>query len=188
MRRITLFVVLLACTVLSSCAGLSSEEQGGPTDAVTSVGSGAGYFRVVKIFERPWHIECSEERCISGRTLASFDIPLPRGLESFDVTVTVTAEYTLSASDTAQLHVWYCPIDTPPLPCPRQFLSPDLLPLSSSVDPTTTTLSWFGDDFPAGSYEGWHYQLQALVFNRSGDSEARMSGSKMTVVVEMARG
>ncbi|CAN5247740.1 hypothetical protein BH20ACT24_BH20ACT24_04460 [soil metagenome] len=187
MRGIRVIVALLVCVVMSSCAGLSSEGKTGPAGEDASAGSSAGYLRVVKTFERPWQVACSGEECGSAG-LASFDTPLPRGVESFDVTVTVTMDYTLSASDTAQLHVFHCPNDSPPVPCPIQFLPPDLLPLSSSVDPTTTTLSWAGRNFGAGGFEGWHYQLEALVFDGSGDSKARMSGSKMTVVVEMTRG
>ncbi len=104
------------------------------------------------------------------------------------MTVTVTMDYMLSASDAALLHLFYCPKDTPPIPCPLQFLPPDPLPLSSAADPTTTTLSWVGRNFGVGDYEGWHYSLLAELQLGSGDARAKMSGSKMTVVVEMTRG
>lgn len=89
MRRIGILIVVLAFTALSSCAGLSPEGELGPTgDADVA----SGHLRVVKVFERPWEVDCSGEECGSA-TLASFDTPLPQGVESFDVTVTVTLDF-----------------------------------------------------------------------------------------------
>lgn len=70
----------------------------------------------MKTFERPWQVACSGGEC-GQEFLASIDTAVPGGVTSFDVTVTLMMDYMLRASDAAQLHLFYCPIDTPPVPC-----------------------------------------------------------------------
>ncbi len=152
----------------TACAGLgagSSSRRG-----VAAAGSDpAGYLRVVRTADKAWSVECINDPC-SSTPRFSTNVPVPDGVMSFDLVLTVTMQYTTTRRDWGEAEVTYCPYAIPPPPCAYLTLEPGRFPLASAAMPggATTTMTWSKKGLSAG-YSAWHYQLLITPWDGSGD-------------------
>lgn len=179
---------LLALSTIPLIIAAWAWSSAGGTGVTASLDASeaAPFMRVVKVVDHPWHKTCTGVECGStDYPIRSFDTAIPTGVARFDVVLTLTINFRLSAADRAASHVFHCPNADLPVPCPLSFLAPDLLPLAPTKGATTTTLQWYGKGFPTADYLGWHYELHAQFVDGSGDGQVTISGSKMVASFEM---
>lgn len=167
-------VVLLA---LASCAD-ARQQSGGAPDRVAP----ERFRRIVRQQARQYDFTCTDPSSCSPATIANWPVPDPRGPGEFQLVITLTFSYRLSAGDLAHLGIsTTCPLTDPPSPCPTPVPS-RTMPLASHDGPMTTTVMWalHPRDGP-GSF----VHFMADLDDRSGDGSVRLATRRVTAVFEM---
>jgi hypothetical protein len=126
-------------------------------------------------FERSWTITCTPNAC-EQLPIGYLELSTPANV---DVVATATLEYKTSAGDRARLELFYTPSGTPG---PRITMPPGKFHLSSATF-SSTTLSWAQKDVPGGG-QGYFFQAGISAEDNDGDGKARVSGARVTLVVE----
>lgn len=151
----------LALLVLASCA----QDPGKP-------GSGAarslpeGFRRIVRTQRQARDFTCTDPSACQPATIAVWPVPDPRGQGDFQLVITLTFSYRLSAGDLAHLGIdTSCPLTEPPAPCPTP-APRRMTPLTSHDGPMTTTVTW---GLPARAGPGSFVYFMADLDDRSGD-------------------
>ena len=166
LRRSKLLVLLLVAAGVTAAA---------VTAAVTRAPDSSGVSRLERTTVLRWASFCESDDC--GIATTPIRYTTPTDVASVDVTLSVTLDYKTSRGDTANAGV---SLDdgTPPYDALRPSY-----PLGTSRTPTSTTLTWARRDLPAS---GRAYTFWLSVASRDGnrDGASRVSGSRMTVVIE----
>ena len=166
MRRLK-FLVLALLVAGTTAVGI--------TAAVTRTADSEGVSRVERRMMVSWASDCETDNC--GIVTTPIAYTTPAAPASVDLTLTVTLDYRTSRRDTARAGV---SLDdgTPPF----ERMRPSY-PLTTARTPTTTTLTWMRRDVPAAGKE-YTFRLSVAPGDRNSDGGSRVSGTRMTVVIE----
>lgn len=171
-----LLAVAIAFLVLTSCADL--RQPRGASDRVTP----EGFLRIVKHLNPPSDFTCTDPSSCQFPTIASWPIPAPRGPGKYQLVISLTFAYRLSAGDLAHLGIsTSCPLTDPPAPCPTP-VPYRTTPLASHDGPMTTTVTWALP--PRNGPGSWVY-FMAELDDGSGDGSIHFVTRRVTAVFEM---
>ncbi len=186
-RRATLQTLVVGLALLGQACGALADPSTGGTSPVPSpvTRADSAITRVIRTFEykEPWRAQCDLAGCASV-PIAWADVRTPPSLDSVGVVVTVTLDYLVEGPDYAEVELVYTAGGAPG---PRLTLPPGRFPLTSpqgSVVNTTTSMHW-GRRRIAGAGEEYSFQAEVIARDMDGDGGSSVSGSLITLVVEL---
>lgn len=184
MWPLTLAALLLlapACGSPERSSGPAASPSTLPTDERTN----SALQRITRSFaiRSRWEAICTPDGC-GGLPIAWVDLATPGSPSDVSVAVIATFDFAVAGGDSAEAELVYTPARG--APGPRLTLPPGRFPIRPSNDSLTDsiTLSW-GKRQIAGKGQEYSFQLEILAKDDSGDSRASVSGSKVTLIVEL---
>ena len=170
--------VALAVLVLASCAEVSGQTG----DPAVLRPAPEGFRRIVRTQDRFREFTCTDPSACQPATVAVWPVPDPRGPGEFQLVITLTFSYRLSAGDLAHLGIsTSCPLTDPPSPCPTPAPS-RTMPLTFHDGPMTTTVTWA---LPPRDGPGSFVYFMADLDDRSDDGSIHLVTRRVTAVFEM---
>jgi hypothetical protein len=172
-------LVLVALGV-SSCARVPVTASRAQASTTASPVPATKVLRVVKTVQGRWGGSCTVGCSVGAPVFAT--IPTPAGAARFDVVVTVTMDYAISARDTGRVGLIYCRAELG-VDCPFHgvLMLPGRFPIASSH---TITLTWVAKGLRSDS-QGWIYSSDIELHDGSGDDKVTIHGNVATAVFEM---
>jgi hypothetical protein len=154
----------------------------GESDLLASDLSGT-HRRVERTLKTVWTSECELDAC-GIPVLFAIRARTPAAIDLVDVVVTVTLGYGTGPNDTGRIGVSYHQ-ETPQPHFKRLSMGPGSFPLASTApgQRTSTTLTWAQRALKGGGH-GYIFE-STVVPHRGADGHEKLSGEKITVIIDM---
>ena len=167
-----------ALAVLVALASLVFPASG--SGAVPKLDDRRRYERAVT-FQPWWQAFCDQHEC-GVPTLIEVAVTTPSDVAHMDVVVTLSLDYRTSPSDWGNVHAFFSEDDV----APATSMNPGAFPIMSPSPRhfASTTLTWVKRGVPAAG-RSYTFAVDVVAKDGSGDSEATVRGTKLSVVIDM---